>query len=68
MTIELSDQEREVLFRLLDNEIADTGPEIHHARNIQYHTGLKEYKHLLQALRNRLASAPALEPRERAQS
>lgn len=53
MNVALTAKQRDVLLRLVDEEIAELGLEIHHTRT--YKDPLKEQKHELCALRDLLA-------------
>ncbi len=55
MTLELTPQERDLLVGLLDREISDLGPEIHHTDTRSFRQDLKATRQLLLHLRDRLA-------------
>jgi len=55
MTVHLTPEQRDTLLRLVDAEIRELGPEIHHTRT--YKDDLKERKRWLQALYDLLANA-----------
>lgn len=54
--LELSDQERNLLLAMLDREIGDLGPEIHHTDSSSYRSELKSDRQVLTGLRKRLLS------------
>jgi hypothetical protein len=58
MMIELTDQELETLRNLIEERIAELGPEIHHTHARGYRQGLMELRDRLARLDERLA-APA---------
>jgi len=62
MWVELSPEQRDYLLRLVDAEIRELGPEIHHTRT--YKDELKEQRRELWQLRDRLAAVvPEQTPR-----
>lgn len=63
MLVELTAQQRDLLLRLVDEEIGDLGREIHHTRT--YKDPLKEQRRDIVALRNLLATAGAVSAAER---
>ena len=54
MVIELTPEEREVLLALVEREITDLGPEIHHTRTQTYREDLKAQQKALQGLSRHL--------------
>jgi len=54
MTLELSEDERDTLKQLLDNELRELNPEIRHSRTPSFRDNLKSYQQVLQKLRSRL--------------
>ncbi len=58
MLVELTPQQRDLLLRLVDEEIVDVGREIHHTRT--YKDPLKEQKREIMALRDLLAAAGSM--------
>ncbi len=54
MLLEVTNDERELLAWLLQREIDELGPEIHHTRKREYREGLKAERHVLEALLERL--------------
>jgi hypothetical protein len=59
MYIELNEDEREILERLLEHEISDLGPEIRHTNTSSYRDDLKAHKKALRDLLERLHVAEA---------
>ncbi len=58
MTIELTPEETEVLRNLLEQELDELNPEIHHTWMRGYREDLKDYRTTVRRLHDRLA-APA---------
>ena len=56
MNLQLTEEERTILVRLMQREIADLGPEIRHTDAADYRDDLKDYKHKLQELSQRLCA------------
>ncbi len=54
MTVELSPEEREVLLGLVEREIAELAPEIHHTRTRTYREDLKAQQRTLRDLLDHL--------------
>ncbi len=54
MVVELTPEEREVLLALVEREIGDLGPEIHHTRTQTYREDLKAQQRTLRDLFQRL--------------
>ena len=54
MVIELTPEEREVLLVLVEREMTDLGPEIHHTRTQTYREDLKAQQRALRDLFQRL--------------
>lgn len=54
MIIELTEEEREALLRLVEREISDLGPEIRHTSIRSFREDLKVQKQALRQLRERL--------------
>ncbi len=54
MVVELTPEEREVLLALVEREIAEIGPEIHHTRTRTYREDLKAQQRALKSLSDRL--------------
>jgi len=54
MTIELNNEERDILIHLLDREISDLGPEVRRTRTSDYRAELKAEKQTLRRLLERL--------------
>lgn len=50
MELEINDQEMKLLKLLLIKELEETRVEIHHAKNIEFKTGLGEREHTLRRL------------------
>ena len=59
MNVQISEEERNILVRLLHREIADLGPEIRHTDASDYRDDLRGYKHKLQGLCERLSAEDA---------
>lgn len=56
MIVELNAKQRDLLLRLLDNEIGDLGPVIHHTHT--YKDAVKEQREDLRVLRELLTDVP----------
>lgn len=56
MTIELSPAEVEVLKKLLEHEIGELNPEIHHTRTATFRDELMSYREILRGLYQRTAA------------
>lgn len=56
MLLELNEEEQQVFIELLDREIQDLGPEIHHTQTSSYRDELRARKELLARLRDRLST------------
>jgi uncharacterized protein YjiS (DUF1127 family) len=54
MILELTEQERFALERMVEREVSDLGPEIHHTRTTDYRQDLKAEKRMLRELLQRL--------------
>ncbi len=54
MVLELSLDERSILASLVQQELDELGPEIHHTRTSSFREELVERRHLLQGLLERL--------------
>ena len=57
MIIHLTDEERDILLRLVHREISDLGTEIRHTATADYRDDLKDYKHRLRDLSERLSAS-----------
>jgi hypothetical protein len=57
MTVQLTPEQRDVLLELVNREMLEIGPEIHHTWTRDYREGLKEQRQTLQSLRDMLAAA-----------
>ncbi len=62
MLFDLTAEERDILEALVVREMADLGPEIHHARVIDYREGLKAQKRALERLLSRLRPGAPITP------
>ncbi len=58
MDVHLTPQQRDLLLELVDQEIAEMGPEIHHTRTRSYRQDLKGRRSVLAHLRAELAGEP----------
>ena len=58
MLLELTNQERDLLARLIQRELDELGPEIHHTVRRDYREDLKAERRQLTELMNRLTPAP----------
>jgi hypothetical protein len=56
MNVQLTEEERSILVRLMQREIAELGPEIRHTDAADYRDDLKTYRHQLQELSQRLCA------------
>jgi hypothetical protein len=59
MKIDLTTEQMEIFRNLLEERIADLGPELHHARSMQYHEMLKSLRETLVHLEAKLDEASA---------
>jgi hypothetical protein len=59
MTIDLTSEQMSIVHDLLEERIADLGPEIHHARTPEYHQTLKTLRVTLMQLDAKLTEATA---------
>jgi hypothetical protein len=59
MLLELTDQERDLLVRLVQRELDELGPEIHHTVRRDYREDLKTERRRLSELLSHLAAVPA---------
>lgn len=59
MNVQITEEERSILARLLQREIGDLGPEIRHTDAADYRDDLKDYKHKLQQLHQRFSASEA---------
>ncbi len=59
MTVELTPEQVDIFKKLLEREIAETGPEIRHTQTSSYHDELKAYKRELQTLHEWLSALDA---------
>ncbi|HVP12924.1 MAG TPA: hypothetical protein VMV94_17250 [Phycisphaerae bacterium] len=57
MTIDLTSDQLSIVRDLLEERIADLGPEIHHARTPEYHQTLKSLRETLMQLDAKLGAA-----------
>jgi hypothetical protein len=57
MLVDLSEEERQALIRLVEREISDLGPEIRHTRTSTYRDDLKAQKKVMRTLREHLMAA-----------
>jgi hypothetical protein len=57
MQLELSEQELEALRKLIDRELADLNPEIHHTYTTALRDELRAYRQALNDLRAKLGTA-----------
>jgi len=57
MHIEINEEERGMLIGLLEREIGELGPEIHHTMTPKLHRELKEDKQIFKHLLDRLHTA-----------
>ena len=58
MMIEMTNEELETLRNLIEERIAELGPEIHHTHSREYRQGLERLRTRLSSLEDRL-TAPA---------
>ena len=56
MEVRLSAEEREILISMLMTAISDMKGEIHHTKNFQFKDDLKQQKHLMEGLLQRIAN------------
>ncbi len=59
MPIELTPQQRAILLELVNRELMEIGPEIHHTWTSAYRATLKDERHVLLEVRDLLADALA---------
>lgn len=57
MALEIAARERELLLELVDREVEELGPEIHHTTRAGFRHELEEKRRSLVDLRDRLAEA-----------
>ena len=57
MNVQLTPEQRDFLLALVDQELMEIGPELHHTRTSDYREGLKGRRSLLAGLRQALAGA-----------
>jgi hypothetical protein len=62
MQIELNEEERQALLRLVDAAVRDIGPEIRHTMTSTYKDDLKQERRTLRALHDRLSASAETEP------
>ncbi len=63
MDVQLTPEQRDLLLELVDEEMLELGPEIHHTRTRTYREGLKDRRSILTELRAHLIeAAPAVAP------
>ncbi len=60
MQLEITHQQAEVLKRLIEREVSEIGPEIHHTRTYSLRDELREQRTELQALHEQLVTATAV--------
>lgn len=59
MNVQITEEERSILARLMQREIADLGPEIRHTDAADYRDDLKDHKYKLQQLHQRFSASEA---------
>jgi len=57
MTVDLTREEIEILRSLVDQRLAEIGPEIHHTATAAYRDSLKELRKQLLSMHKRLSAA-----------
>jgi hypothetical protein len=58
MNVQLTEEERDILIRLVRREIAELGPEIRHTDAADYRDELRAHKRILQELSGHLNTPP----------
>jgi hypothetical protein len=58
MNVQLTEEERDILMRLVRREISELGPEIRHTDAAEYRDELRAYKRILQELSGHLNTPP----------